>query len=111
MRVNIATKIAVNFTLNLPSKLEGNPVSGEAMMKSNGHPLTLILSEKCAAADTPPYELVKLMADMFQVPEKHFSLLHMALSDMSAESILSIFTQHNIPVKGLNLGMNLESVD
>jgi hypothetical protein len=105
MRASIATKIAVTFTLDLPTKkVEGNPVSGEAMMTKNGPLVGLVLSEGCAAADTPPYALVKLLADTFHVAEKHFSLLHMALSDTSVESTFSTFTQHGIFVKGLDLG-------
>jgi hypothetical protein len=109
MRASVATKIAVTFTLDLPTKkVEGNPVSGEAMMTKNGRLVGLVLSEGCAAADTPPYALVKLMADTFHVAEKHCPLLHVALSDMSVESTFSTFTQHGIFVKGLNLGMYTE---
>ena len=105
MRASVATKIAVTFTLDLPNKkVEGNPVSGEAMVTKNGRLVGLVLSEGCAAADTPPYALVKLMADTFHVAEKHFLLLHMVLSDMSVESLFSTFTQHGIFVKGLDLG-------
>lgn len=108
MLVSVATKIAVTFTLDLPSKkVVGNSVPGEAIITRTGH-LNLVLSEKCAAAEIPPYELVKLMADTFHVPETGFSLLHMALSDISVESISSIFTQHGVYVKGLNLGMRSE---
>ena len=111
IRVNVATKIAVNFTLNLlGKKVEGKPVHGEATLQTNGDQLTLFLSEECAAADTPSYELVKLMAETLQVPEKYFSLLHMALSNMSVKSILSTFAQQRVAVKGLSLGIDSRSV-
>jgi len=105
VRIDVATKISKTFTLEFPGRrVDGHPVLGQVALSKGSH-VKLIISEECVTAKTPPYELVKLLADTFHVTDpKDFTLLNLALSDVSADSILSVFNQHGIRVDGLTLG-------
>jgi hypothetical protein len=107
IRVKTATGIAQTFVLNhRGTEIHGRPVGGEGAASCAGHLLTLTITEKLAAAKTAPYEFAKLLVGFFRIKDpNHFSLLYMALSDLSMESIVSTFAQHGIPVTGLVLGM------
>jgi hypothetical protein len=107
MRVNITTRINKTFILDLSDRrVEGSPVKAHAAFIS-GPPPSLVVSEECAAAKTPSYEVVRLLADTFQITDpKSFPLLYTALSDMNAslQSIRSSFTQQGVYVQGPELG-------
>lgn len=99
VRVSVATYISQTFTLNLAgTEIHGSPVRGQVSLSSTGNQLNLLLTEKCAAAKCPPYELVSLIASALGINgPNHYSLLY--------ESISSAFTQQGIYVKGLVFGM------
>jgi hypothetical protein len=107
IRVKTATGIAQTFVLNHRGiEIHGRPVSGRGAVSCAGHLLTLTVTEELAAAKTAPYELARLLVEFFHIKDpNHFSLLYMALSDLSMETIVSTFAQHGIPVTGLVLGM------
>jgi hypothetical protein len=70
----------------------------------------LSMTEECATAECPPYELVSLIADACGINEpKHFSLLYTALSNSSTKSISSAFIQQGIHVKGVVFGMSTKA--
>ncbi|KAI3318140.1 hypothetical protein HD806DRAFT_549483 [Xylariaceae sp. AK1471] len=110
IRVNVATEVAQTFTLNLfGAEIHGSPIRGQVSLCNTGRLLSLVMTEECAAAKTPPYELVKLMADFCGIKDSsHFSLLYMALGDLSLESISSTFAQHGLHPKGLVFGKSVD---
>ena len=93
------------------TEIHGNPVHGQVSLSYTGNFLDLQMTEECAAAKCPPYELVSLIADACGIRDpNHYSLLLTALSTSSMESISSTFTHQGICVKGLVFGMSLELV-
>lgn len=103
IRVNVATLVAQSFTLSLPGKglIVGSEVPGDACLAKNGCLLTLSMTQDCIESKTPPYQLVKLMADYCSIKDSgHFSLLYMVLSDLSIENLSSLFCQHGLRVTG-----------
>ena len=107
VRVSVATNISQTFTLNLAgTELHGSPVRGQVSLSYTGNLLNLLMTEECAAAKCPPYELVSLIADACGIKDpNHYSLLYTALSSSNMESISSTFTQQGICIKGLVFGM------
>lgn len=105
--VSVATDISQTFTLNLAgTEIHGSPVRGRVSRSYRGDLLNLLMTEECAAAKCPPYELVSLIADACEIKDqKYYSLLYTALSSSSIESISSSFTQQGIYIKGLVFGM------
>ncbi|KAF2812279.1 uncharacterized protein BDZ99DRAFT_518138 [Mytilinidion resinicola] len=103
VRVSVAIDILQTFMFNLAgTEIQGNPVRGQVCLSDTGHLLNLLMTEECAAAQCPPYELVSLIADACAIKDpNHFSLLFTALSGSSMESIYSTFTQQGIYIKGL----------
>lgn len=107
VRVGVATEITQTLMLNLAgTEIHGNPVRGQVSLSNTGDLLDLLMTEECAAAECPPYELVRLVADACEIKDpNHYSLLYTALSSSSMESISSAFTQQGICIKGLVSGM------
>jgi hypothetical protein len=107
VRVSVATDISQAFMLNLAgTKVHGSPVRGQISLSHTGNLLNLFMTEECAAAECPPYELVSLIADVCDIKDpNHYSLLYTALSSSSIESTFSTFTQQGIHIKGLVFGM------
>ena len=105
VRVSVATHISQTFLLKLAStEIYGNPVRGQVSLSSAGGCLNLFMTEDCAAAECPPYELVRIVADACDIKDpNHYSLLYIALSN---SSIAATFTQQGISVKGLVFGMH-----
>jgi hypothetical protein len=99
--------VVQTFTLKVAgAEIRGNPIPGEVSLYNSSRDLSLIMTEECAAVKTPPLEFVKLIADFCGIKNSsHFSLLYMALSDLSVESISSTFAQHGLRPKGLVDGM------
>jgi hypothetical protein len=93
--------------LNLSgTEIHGSPVRGQVSLSYTGNLLNLLMTEECAAATCPPYELVALIADTCEIKDaNHYSLLYIALSNSSIESIFSTFTQQGIYIKGVVFGM------
>ncbi|KAF1996938.1 hypothetical protein P154DRAFT_607356 [Amniculicola lignicola CBS 123094] len=106
VRVSIAVEILQTFMFNpAGTEIQGNPVRGQVCLSDTGHLLNILMTEECAAAQCPPYELVSLIADTFAIKDPNlFSLLFTALSGSSMESIYSTFTQQGISIKGLVFG-------
>jgi hypothetical protein len=107
VRVSVATDISQTCMLNLAgTEIHGSPVRGQVSLSYTGNLLNLLMTEECAAAKCPPYELVSLIADVCEIKDSnHYSLLYTALSSSSMESIFSTFTQQGIYIKGLVFGM------
>ena len=106
VRVSVATNISRTFTLNVAgAEIRGSPVRGQVSLSHTGDLLNLLMTEDCAAAKCPPYELVSLIADACGIEgPNHYSLLYTALSSRSMERISSTFTQQGIYIKGLVFG-------
>lgn len=108
MRACVATNISQTFTLNLTdTHIHGSPVRGQVFLSYTGNLLNLFMTEECAAARCPPYELVSLIADVCGIKDSNrYSLLYTALSNSSMESISSTFAQHGNYIKELVSGMS-----
>ena len=106
VRVSVATNISRTFTLNVAgAEIRGSPVRGLVSLSHTVDLLNLLMTEECAAAKCPPYELVSLIADACGIEDpNHYSLLYTALSSPSMERISSTFTQQGIYTKGLVFG-------
>ena len=107
VRVSIATDISQAFTLDIAdAQIHGQPVRGQVSLSCTGDLLNLIMTEECAAATCPPYELVRLVADLCEIKDpSHHSLLFTALSNVSIESTASTFAQQGICIKEPIIGM------
>lgn len=107
VRVSVAADISRTFTLDLAgTNIYGSHVRGQVSLSYTGNSLNLLMTEECAAAKCPPCELVSLIADACEIKgPNHYSLLYIALSSSSMESISSTFTQQGICIKGLVFGM------
>ena len=112
VRVSVATDISQTFMLDLAgTEIHGSPVRGQVSLSYTGSLLNLLMTEECAAAKRPPYELVSLIADACEIKDpNHHSLLYTALSSSSMENISSTFTQQGVYIKGLVFGMPREFV-
>ena len=112
VRVSVATNISRTFTLNVDgAEIRGNPVRGQVSLSHTGDLLNLLMTEECAAASCPPYELVSLIAEACSIEDpNYYSLLYTALSSPSMERISSTFTQQGIYIKGLVFGTPRKSV-
>ena len=106
VRVDVATDMSQTFTLNLAgTEIHGSPVRGQVSLSNTADSLSLLMTEECAAAQCPPYELVNLLADVCGIKDpNHYSLLNTTLSSSSLEEISSTFTQQGISVRGLVFG-------
>ena len=108
IRVDVATAIEKIFTIDSGNgrTVEGNPVVSHAAILK-GTPLRLVVSQQCATTKTPPYELVKVLADaLFVTNPRDFPLLHLALSDEGLGSIRSVFADngHHVDIDTALLG-------
>ncbi|KAK4123607.1 hypothetical protein N657DRAFT_633853 [Parathielavia appendiculata] len=105
MRISIAAETTLTFVLSLPHKdIFGRPVCGQIAQSTTGHFLDVIMTQDCAAADSPPYELVTCIADLCGIKDpRHSPLLFTALSNSSLRSISSTFIQQGIRLEGLVL--------
>lgn len=93
------------------TEIDGSPICGQVSLSYTGNRLNLLMTEECAAAECPPYELVSSIADAFGIKDpNHYSLLYTALSNSSMESISSAFFQQGISIKGLVFGMSWKFV-
>jgi hypothetical protein len=103
MRASIATDISQTFILNIAgTEILGSDVRGQVSLSYTENFLNLLMTEECAAAKCPPYELVTLIANICGIEDpKHFSLLYLTLSNSNMESINSTFKQQGIYIKGL----------
>ena len=108
VRVSVATNISKTFLLKLAgTEIYGSPVRGQVSLSDAGGCLNLFMTEDCAAAECPPYELVRIVADACNIKDpNHYSLLYTALSNSSMENIAATFTQQGINVKGLVFSMH-----
>jgi len=108
VRVSVATHTSQNFLLKLAdSEIHGSPVRGQVSLSSARGFLNLFMTEDCAAAECPPYELVQIVADACDIKDpNHYSRLYMALSNSSMESIAATFTQQGINIEGHVFGIN-----
>lgn len=111
MQASVATDISQTFMLDLNgTEIRGSPVHGQVSLSENRDMFNLMMTEECAAAKCPPYELVALIAEACEIKNSsHYSLLYTSLSSSSIESISSSFTQQGIYIKGLVFGMHLNS--
>jgi hypothetical protein len=93
--------------LNLAgAEIRGGDVRGQVSLSYTGDFLNLLMTEECAAAECPPYELITRIADACGIKDpKHFSLLYAAFSNSSMESLDSTFKEQGIYIKGLVFGM------
>ena len=107
-RVSVAPHISQIFTLrNGRINVRGNPVKGQISLDTAGSLFHLFMTEECAAAALPPYELVTLLADECKIEDpNHRSLLYTALISSDMESIHSTFSQQGIHINGLEFGKN-----
>jgi hypothetical protein len=113
VRVSVATDISQTFMLNIAGvEILGGDVRGQVSLSYTENFLNLLMTEECAAAKCPPYELATLIADACGIKDpKHFSLLYTALSNSSLESINTTFKEQGIMIKGLVFGMPRHSSD
>jgi hypothetical protein len=107
VRVSVATDITQTFVLNIGGKeIIGGEVRGQVALSYTEGFLNLLMTEDCATAKCPPYELANLIADVCGIKNpKDFSLLYTALSNPSLESIYSTFKEQGIYVKDLVFGV------
>jgi hypothetical protein len=112
VRVSAAADISQTFMLKLAgAEIHGSPIGGQVSLAYTGDMFNVFITEECGTAEFPPYELVSLIADAFEIKDPtHFTLLYTALSNSSMEAIVSTFDQQGIYVKGLVLGMLLRFV-
>lgn len=109
VRVSVATDISQTFMLSIgETEIHGGDVRGQVSLSYKENLLNLLMTEECAAAKCPPYELATLIADACGIEDpKHFSLLYTVLSNSSLESIDTTFKAQGIYIKGLVFGMTL----
>lgn len=107
VRISVATHISQIFQLKLDGgEIYGDPVRGQVALSKAGDYFNLFMTEDCATAECPPYELVRILADACEIKDpNHYSLLCTVLSNSSVESIAATFTQQGIDVKGIVFGM------
>lgn len=107
VRVNVVTEISKTFKLVVSgTEIHSSPVRGQVSLSHTGDFLNVLMTDECAGAKCPPYELVTLVADACEIKDpKHLSLLLTALSNSSMESIYSAFAEQGIYIKGLVFGM------
>ncbi|PQE10655.1 heterokaryon incompatibility protein [Rutstroemia sp. NJR-2017a BBW] len=103
VRVGVATDISQTFVLNVAgAEILGDDVRGQVSLSYSENFLNLLMTEECAAAAHPPYELATLLADACRIEDpKHFSLLYIVLSNSSLESINKNFKEQGIYINGL----------
>ena len=103
LRVSVVPHLSQVFELRKDrTNVQGKPLKGQVSLDSKGSLLNLIMTEECAAAALPPYELVTLLADECQIQDPNDrSLLYTALISSNMESIYSTFSQQGIHVDGL----------
>jgi hypothetical protein len=109
VRVSVASEISQTFTFNnAGTRFQGSPVRGQVSLSHTGNLLNLLMTEECATANCPPYELAALIADICEIKNpNHYSLLYTVLSNSSMENIASAFAQQGIYLKGIVFGMAL----
>lgn len=107
VRVSVAADIFQTFTLNVGSdEIHGNPVPCQIASSYTGNLLNIFVTEECASAEFPSYDLVSLIADLCGIKDpNHCSLLYTALSSSSMRSIYSTFIQQGLHVKEIVFGM------
>jgi hypothetical protein len=107
VQVSVVTNISQTFMLNIAgTEILSGDVRGQVSLSYTENFLNLLITEECAAAKCPPYELATLIADACGIKDpKYFLLLYIALSNSSLESINTTFKEQGIYIKGLVFGM------
>jgi hypothetical protein len=113
MRVHVATQISQIFVLEQQdAEIYGNPVRGQVACLQSDDCINLFLTEECATAECPPFDLVRLFADICAIQDpSHYSLLFVVLSNYSMESIAATFARQGLQAEGTTIGMIRNSRD
>jgi hypothetical protein len=89
---------------NADCTVKGSPTRGEVARSDAGNVLNLFITEEGASEETPPYELVNIIADACQLSDpNHRSLLHTALSSSNIRGLISTFQQQGLYIKGIDM--------
>jgi len=101
----VATHISQQFSLRIADcTVKGSPTRGQVARSDAGNVLNLFITEEGASEETPPYELVNIIADACQLSDpNHRSLLHTALSSSNIRSLISAFQQQGLYIKGTDM--------
>lgn len=103
---SVASQILQTFAfISGAVAIEGNPVESDLGLSTTGGMIHIYLTEKCAVAEAPPYELVRLIADACGIQDpNHSSLLYTTLANQNLESIHITFSHQGIHIAGLVFG-------
>ncbi|KAH7202459.1 hypothetical protein DER44DRAFT_669606 [Fusarium oxysporum] len=106
IRVSITTEVSQTFSLNFKGTIiQGRSVAGQVSLSRSHNLFHLFMTEECAKAKTPPYDLLSLIADACSIRNPvHYSLLCTLLGNSDLEEIYSVFCHRGLYVPGIDFG-------